>query len=208
MACGLFSLGTSMPKLHPLAWVAPGAQVVGDVELGSGVSVWFNCVLRGDDASIIVGDGTNIQDLTMIHLDTGLPCRIGRNCSVGHGCILHGCTIQDDVLIGMGATVMNRAVIGQGSVVGAGAVVLEGMEVPPLSLVVGSPAKVKKTYSESERRDAQQAHATSYAAKAQRFRLELRHLRGPSSATSALLLAGLAFLTLAAVARARAWHRK
>ncbi|CAE8625748.1 unnamed protein product [Polarella glacialis] len=198
----LFSLeGLRVPSIHASAWVAPGAKVIGDVTLGVSVSVWFNCVLRGDDAAIVIGDGTNIQDLTMIHLDSGAPCIIGRNCSVGHGCILHGCKIEDDVLVGMGSTVLNNVVIGRGSVVGAGAVVLEGTEVPPFSLVVGSPAKVKKTYAEDERIKSQLKHAKGYAAKALRFRRSLRpalqqrslslvaSFRGTAASASAAIIA-------------------
>ncbi|CAE6956856.1 unnamed protein product [Symbiodinium natans] len=167
------SLGSLTPRVSGSAWVAPGAQVVGDVRLGQDVGVWFNCVLRGDDSHIEVGDGTNIQDLTMVHLDEGLPCIIGRKVSVGHACVLHGCTVEDEVLVGMGAIILNKAVIGRGSVVGAGALVLEGMKVPPFSLVVGSPAQVKKTYSETERLQAQHRHAEKYAKKAARFRQEM-----------------------------------
>ncbi|CAE7237862.1 unnamed protein product [Symbiodinium sp. KB8] len=137
----VYALGAALPRLSQGAWVAPGAQVVGDVRLGKDVGVWFNSVLRGDDSHIEVGDGTNIQDLTMVHLDEGLPCTIGRNVTIGHACVLHGCSIEDEVLVGMGAIILNKAVIGRGSVVGAGALVLEGMQVPPFSLVVGSPAK-------------------------------------------------------------------
>ncbi|CAE7764363.1 unnamed protein product [Symbiodinium sp. CCMP2592] len=169
----VYALGSALPRLAEGAWVAPGAQVVGDVRLGKDVGVWFNCVLRGDDSHIEVGDGTNIQDLTMVHLDEGLPCTIGKNVSVGHACVLHGCTVEDDVLVGMGAVILNKAVIGRGSVVGAGALVLEGMQVPPFSLVVGSPAQVKKTYQEADRLHAQRQHASKYANKACRFRRAL-----------------------------------
>ena len=131
----------------------------------------------------------------MVHLDTGLPCRIGRDVSVGHGCILHGCVIEDEVLVGMGATVLNRAVIGRGSVVAAGALVLEGHQVPPFSLVAGAPAQVKKTYPEAERSEAQRRHAASYVAKARRFRSELPRHRGLKLGL-AVLAAGAAALAL------------
>eukprot|EP00913_Durusdinium_trenchii_P000480 g440.t1 len=175
-------LGSWRPRVPRSTWLAPGAQVVGDVRLGEEVGVWFNCVLRGDDSFIEVGDRTNIQDLTMVHLDTGCPCIIGREVTVGHACILHGCTVEDEVLIGMGATILNRAVIGRGSVVGARALVLEGMQVPPFSLVVGSPAKVKKTYKEEDRISAQRQHADSYVRKATHFRSALRSRRTATTA--------------------------
>ena len=128
--------------IDPTAFIAPGAMVLGDVHLGQESSVWHNAVLRGDTDRITIGDQTNIQDLTMIHADEGVPCSVGSRVTVGHRVILHGCTIEDDCLIGMGAIVLNGVRVGRGSVVGAGAVLLEGMDVPPGSLVVGLPAKV------------------------------------------------------------------
>ena len=172
-----------VPEVHPEAWVAPGAVVLGQVKLAARVSIWFNCVLRGDLASIEVGEGSNIQDLTTVHIQGtaerggNAPPRhtkVGRNVTVGHNCIIHGCTIEDDCLIGMNAVVMNAAVIGRGSVVGAGAVVLEEMVVPPFSLVVGSPAKVKKTYPESIIENAIHVAAKSYSERVRYFRETLR----------------------------------
>ncbi|HKK28572.1 MAG TPA: gamma carbonic anhydrase family protein, partial [Gemmatimonadota bacterium] len=124
------------------AFVAPSADVIGDVELGEDASVWYQCVLRGDIAPIRVGERTNIQDLTMVHVDPDTPCLIGSRVGIGHRAIIHACTIEDDCLIGMGAIVLSGATIGRGSLVAAGAVVTEGMEVPPESLVVGLPGKV------------------------------------------------------------------
>eukprot|EP00434_Breviolum_minutum_P009069 symbB.v1.2.007985.t1/scaffold496.1/size195705/9 len=190
-----YSLGKLTPTIPPTAWIAPGARIIGDVRLGHEVGVWFNCVLRGDDSYIQVGDRTNIQDLTMIHLDKGCPCIIGREVSVGHSCILHGCTVEDEVLVGMGATILNRAVIGRGSVVGAGALVLEGMEVPPFSLVVGSPAKVKKQYEEEERIMTQRKHAASYVEKARLFQADLTSGKTSRSVTPvSMILFGLAMV--------------
>jgi carbonic anhydrase/acetyltransferase-like protein (isoleucine patch superfamily) len=128
--------------IDPSAFIAPGAIVLGDVHLGAESSVWYNAVLRGDTDRITIGDRTNIQDLTMIHADPGVPCTVGSRVTVGHRVILHGCTIEDDCLIGMGAIILNRVRVGRGSIIGAGALLLEGMEVPPGSLVVGLPAKV------------------------------------------------------------------
>jgi carbonic anhydrase/acetyltransferase-like protein (isoleucine patch superfamily) len=131
--------------IDPTAFIAPGAIVLGDVQLGKDASVWYNAVIRGDTAPILVGAETNIQDLSMIHTDPGLPCVVGNRVSVGHRVVLHGCTIEDDCLIGMGAVLLNHVRVGRGSVIGAGAILLEGTEVPPGSLVVGLPAKVVRT---------------------------------------------------------------
>lgn len=122
-------------------WVAPNAQVMGKVILESGVGIWFGVVLRGDNDPIFVGEGTNIQENTAIHTDAGYPVTIGKNCTIGHNAIIHGCTIGDNSLIGMGATVLNGAVIGRNCLIGAGALVTEGKVIPDGSLVVGMPAK-------------------------------------------------------------------
>jgi len=129
-------------NLHPTAWVAPSADVMGDVTLGEDASVWYQCVLRGDIGPIVLGPRSNLQDLTMVHVDEGVPCTIGADVGVGHRCILHGCTIEDGCLIGMGAVLLNNVHVGAGSVIGAGAVVTEGTRIPPGSLVLGVPAKV------------------------------------------------------------------
>lgn len=130
------------PRIHETAYLAPGAVVAGDVELASGVSVWFSSVVRSEVAAIRVGADSNLQDGTVVHADADFPTTIGERVTVGHRAVLHGCTVEDDALIGMGAIVLNGARIGRGAVVGAGAVVREGMEVPPMSLAVGVPAKV------------------------------------------------------------------
>lgn len=129
-------------KIDPTAYVAPGAVVMGDVTLGQHSSIWYNSVVRGDSESIVVGASTNIQDLSMVHADAGIPCTIGARVGVGHRAILHGCTIEDDCLIGMGAIIMNRVRIGTGSVVAAGAVIPEGVTIPAGSVVMGVPARV------------------------------------------------------------------
>lgn len=130
------------PVIDPTAWVAPGAMLMGDVTLGPESSVWYTSVLRGDMAPIIIGAQSNLQDGTVVHVDADVPCTVGNRVGVGHRAILHGCTIEDDCLIGMGSIVLNGAVVGRGSVVAAGAVVKEGFLVPPGSLVVGTPARV------------------------------------------------------------------
>ena len=129
-------------NIDPTAWVAPGAIVLGDVTLGERSSVWYGAILRGDNDRIVVGAETNLQDGTIVHVDEGVPCLIGRRVGVGHRALLHGCTVQDECLIGMSSTILNRAVIGTGSVVAAGALVPEGMKVPPGSLVMGVPGRV------------------------------------------------------------------
>jgi carbonic anhydrase/acetyltransferase-like protein (isoleucine patch superfamily) len=137
--------------IHPTAFVAPSADVMGEVRLGALASVWYHCVLRGDIGPITVGDRSNIQDLTIVHVDEGVPCSIGARVGVGHRCILHGCTIEDDCLIGMGSILLNHARVGTGSVIGAGAVVPEGMEIPPGSLVMGVPARIRRPVDEALR---------------------------------------------------------
>lgn len=134
----------SVPEVADDAWVAPGAVLVGRVSLGSRSSVWYGAVLRGDGNSITVGAGSNVQDGTVVHADPGFPAVIGDGVVVGHGAVVHGCTVEDGSLIGMGSRVLNGARIGAGSLVAAGAVVLEGTQVPPGSLVAGVPAKVRR----------------------------------------------------------------
>jgi len=131
-----------MPAIDPSAFVAPTAVVLGDVTLGPRASVWYASVLRGDMAPITIGADTNIQDGTIVHVDEGVPCRIGDRVGVGHRVILHGCTVEDDSLIGMGSILLNHVRIGRGSVVAAGAVVPEGVEVPPGCLVMGVPGRI------------------------------------------------------------------
>jgi carbonic anhydrase/acetyltransferase-like protein (isoleucine patch superfamily) len=133
------------------AWVAPGATLVGEVTVLEHASVWYACVLRGDGDRIRIGAGSNIQDGCVVHADPGFPVTVGKGVSVGHRAILHGCTVEDNVLVGMGAIVLNGAYIGRGSLVAAGAVVLEGTQVPPNSLVAGVPAKVRRDTTEEER---------------------------------------------------------
>ncbi|MDQ3223622.1 MAG: gamma carbonic anhydrase family protein [Gemmatimonadota bacterium] len=129
-------------SIHPTAFIAATAAVMGDVALGEEASVWYNAVLRGDMAPIVVGAQSNIQDGTIVHVDTGVPCTVGRRVGVGHRVILHGCTVEDDCLIAMGSLLLNGVRIGAGSVVAAGSVVPEGMQVPPGSLVMGVPGRI------------------------------------------------------------------
>ena len=137
--------------IHPTAFIAPTAVVLGDVTLGPRASVWYQAVLRGDMAAIIIGEATNLQDGTIVHVDEGKPAVIGARVGVGHRAILHGCTVEDDCLIGMGSVLLNGVRIGTGSVVGAGAVVAEDLQVPPGSLVLGVPGRVVRTVDDALR---------------------------------------------------------
>ncbi|NLF68143.1 MAG: gamma carbonic anhydrase family protein [Candidatus Anammoximicrobium sp.] len=156
--------------LEPTAFVAVGARLIGEVLVGAESSVWFNAVIRGDREKIRIGRQTNVQDLCMLHADPGVPCSLGDRVSLGHAAIVHGATVEDDVLIGMRAVVMNRARIGAGSIVGVGAVVTEDTEIPPGSIVIGVPGKVKRP---AEARDRQRIrHAAEYyVALAREYRL-------------------------------------
>jgi carbonic anhydrase/acetyltransferase-like protein (isoleucine patch superfamily) len=138
------------PEIAGSAWVAPNATLIGRVTLAEGSSVFYGAVLRGDSDAISIGVGSNIQDNVSVHCDSGLPTTVGARVSVGHSAVLHGCTVEDDCLIGMSATVLNGAVIGAGSLVAAGAVVLEGTIIPPRSLVAGVPAKVRRALADDE----------------------------------------------------------
>lgn len=146
----LIPLGDRIPRTDQAAFVAHSADVIGDVELQAGSSVWYTAVLRADMDTIVLGPGSNLQDGVVVHTDAGKPTAIGAGVSVGHRAVLHGCTVQDDCLIGMGSVVLNGAVIGAGSLVAAGAVVSEGAVIPPRSLVAGVPAKVKRELSEQD----------------------------------------------------------
>ncbi len=144
------------PKIGENSWIAPTASVIGDVTMGRDCSIWFGAVIRGDVHSIIIGDRTNIQDLSMVHtthhkgkerkMDDGNPTIIGNDVTIGHKVMLHGCTIEDGCLIGMSATILDGAVIGKESIVGAGALVTKGKKFPPRSLILGSPAKVVREF--------------------------------------------------------------
>jgi carbonic anhydrase/acetyltransferase-like protein (isoleucine patch superfamily) len=139
---GAVAVPARSPVVHPTAFIAPGAVVLGDVTLGARASVWYQAVLRGDMAPITVGEDTNLQDATIVHVDEGKPARIGARVGVGHRVILHACTVEDECLIGMGSVLLNDVRVGTGSVIAAGAVVPEGMQIPPGSLVMGVPARV------------------------------------------------------------------
>ena len=141
----------STPRIHRTAFVHPAAHVIGNVTLGARVSVWLTAVLRGDSDAITIGEDSNVQDGTIIHVDPGVPCSIGARVAIGHRAIVHGATVADDCLIGMGSILLNGVRVGSGSIVGAGAVCREGMEIAPNSLVVGVPAKVIRETTDAER---------------------------------------------------------
>ncbi|MFF8289171.1 gamma carbonic anhydrase family protein [Streptomyces sp. NPDC016309] len=139
------------PDVHPDAFAAPTSVVVGEVTMAAGASVWYHAVLRADCGPIVLGADSNVQDNCTVHVDPGFPVTVGERVSVGHNAVLHGCTVEDDVLVGMGATVLNGAHIGAGSLIAAQALVPQGMRVPPGSLVAGVPAKVKRALTDEER---------------------------------------------------------
>ncbi|MDT0308095.1 gamma carbonic anhydrase family protein [Streptomyces sp. DSM 44917] len=138
------------PRIHPGAWVAPNATVVGDVSLADEASLWYTAVARADAERIEIGGGTNVQDGCVLHADPGFPALIGAGVSIGHRAVVHGCTVEDDVLIGMGSVLLNGSHVGAGSLIAAGTVLLEGFRVPPGSLVAGVPGKVRRPLTEEE----------------------------------------------------------
>ena len=165
----IFKLDGDRPQIDGTAWLAPSATVIGKVRLMARASVWFGAVIRGDNEWITVGEDSNVQDLCMLHTDWGAPLTIGQKCTIGHNAILHGCTIGDNTLVGMGAVVMNHAVIGKNCLIAARALVPEGKTIPDGSLVVGIPGKVLRQLTEEEQKGLV-ASAENYAANAARFR--------------------------------------
>jgi carbonic anhydrase/acetyltransferase-like protein (isoleucine patch superfamily) len=156
-------------QVDPTAFLAPGVVVVGDVTIGAESSVWFGSVIRGDAEAIRIGRRTNVQDLCVLHADEGFPCALGDNVTVGHAAIVHGATIEDDVLIGMRAVVMNGARIGRGSLIAVGALVTEGVVIPPGSLVMGLPGQVVREVNDRDRERIRHA-AEHYVEAAKRYR--------------------------------------
>jgi carbonic anhydrase/acetyltransferase-like protein (isoleucine patch superfamily) len=146
----IFALGDKRPVLPVSAWIAHNAIVIGDVRLGANVSLWWNTVLRGDNDPITIGEGTNIQDGSVLHTDEGVPLTLGRNVTVGHMAMIHGCTVGDNSLIGIGAIILNRAVIGRECLIGAGSLIPEGKTIPDRSLVLGSPGKVVRQLTDDD----------------------------------------------------------
>ena len=171
----LYQLGGHQPHIAPDAWVAPSADLIGEVHLAEQASIWFGAVIRADNTPIHVGARTNVQDGAMLHSDPGAPCTLGDDVTVGHHAILHGCTIGDRTLIGMGATILNRAVIGEDCLVGAGALVTEGKTFPSGHLIVGSPARAIRPLDDAQKAMLK-ASAALYAAKQRDYAQNLRRV--------------------------------
>lgn len=171
----IFELDGHRPQIAEDAFVAHDANLIGKIVVAARASIWFGCTLRGDNELITVGEGSNLQENTVCHTDMGFPLTIGANCTIGHKAMLHGCTIGDGALIGMGATILNGAVIGKGCLIGAGALVTEGKVIPPGSLVMGAPGKVVRDLDEAARQRLI-ASALHYQENAARFRAGLRQV--------------------------------
>jgi carbonic anhydrase/acetyltransferase-like protein (isoleucine patch superfamily) len=171
----IYELDGKRPQLDEGAWVADSAQVIGDVHLGAGASVWFGAVLRGDNEPMRIGKGTNIQEGSVIHSDPGFPVTLGENVTVGHQVMLHGCTIGDGSLVGIKAVVLNGAKIGKNCLVGAGALVTEGKEFADGSMILGAPARAVRELDEAQRANLPRI-ADHYVANAKRFAAGLKKI--------------------------------
>lgn len=172
----IYELDGVAPTVHEDTWIAPDANVIGNVVLEEGASVWFGCTLRGDNERLTIGKGTNIQENCVFHTDMGYPLTLGENVTIGHKAMLHGCTVGDGSLIGMGATILNGAKIGKGCLIGAGALVTEGKEIPDGSMVLGAPGKVVKELDKAAK-NALIASALHYQDNLRRFRSGLKVIR-------------------------------
>jgi len=171
----LYALDDTAPVLEEDTWVAPDANLIGSIVIEQAASVWFGCTLRGDNEEIRVGAGSNVQECTVMHTDIGFPLKIGAGCTIGHKAMLHGCTIGDNSLVGMGATILNGAVIGKNCLIGAGALITEGKVIPDGSLVMGTPGKVVRELDETAI-NGLRASALHYQENMRRFRSGLRPL--------------------------------
>ena len=169
----IYELDGIAPEIAEDAWVAPDANVIGKITLGPRSSVWFGVTLRGDNERITIGEGSNVQELTALHTDMGFPLTVGKNCTIGHKAMLHGCTIGDNTLVGMGAQVMNGAKVGKNCLIGAGALITEGKEIPDGSLVMGAPGKVVRQLDDAAIAKLEKS-ALNYQANATRFRTGLK----------------------------------
>ena len=168
----IYSLGELSPKIDPDSWIAPNATVIGEVEIAKGASIWWSCTLRGDTDLLSVGENSNIQDNSVLHTDPGIPLVVGKNVTVGHRVILHGCTVGDNSLIGMGSTLLNGAVIGKNCLIGANTLIPEGKVIPDRSLVVGLPGRIVRELTDEEVAGLQTS-ADRYVAPWQRYEREL-----------------------------------
>ena len=169
----LYSLGRDTPDIHPDTWVAPDANLIGKVVLEEGASVWFGCTIRADHEEIRVGRGSNVQESCVMHIDAGYPLTIGQGCTIGHKVMLHGCTIGDNSLIGMGATVLNGAKIGKNCLIGAGALITENKVIPDGSLVMGAPGKIVRELDD-QAIAMLQGSALHYQDNMRRFRSDMK----------------------------------
>ncbi len=171
----IYALDGIAPQIDATAWIAPNATIIGRVVVGAGASVWFGVTIRGDNDPITIGAGTNVQEHAVFHTDLGCPLTIGTGCTIGHKAMLHGCTIGDNTLVGMGATILNRAVIGRDCLIGAGALVTEDKVIPDGSLVVGSPGRIIRQL-DAAAIDGLRRSAAHYQYNAARFRAGLQEI--------------------------------
>lgn len=171
----IYELDGQNPVIHDSAWVAPGCHIIGKVVMEADSSVWFGTTIRGDNEAILIGRGTNVQENCVFHTDMGFPMTLGQDVTIGHKAMLHGCTVGDGSLIGMGATVLNGAVIGKGCLIGAGALVTEGKVIPDGSLVMGAPGKVVRELDDAAKQGLI-ASALHYQENARRFKAGLKQI--------------------------------
>ena len=171
----LYELDGRRPTIAEDTWIAPDANIIGDVVIEEGASVWFGCTLRGDNEQIVIGKGSNVQESTVMHTDPGFALIIGENCTIGHKAMLHGCRIADGALIGMGATVLNGARIGRNCLIGAGALITEGKDIPDGSLVMGAPGKIVRELAPGAVKGLEMS-ARHYQDNMRRFRAGLREV--------------------------------
>ena len=169
----VYALGGVTPDLHPDSWVAPDANVIGNVVLEEGASVWFGATLRGDNEEIRIGAGSNVQENCVMHTDPGYALLIGRDCTIGHKVMLHGCSVGDNTLVGMGAIILNGAKIGKNCLIGAGALITEGKVIPDGSLVMGAPGKIVRELDEDAQKGLTRA-ALHYQENQRRYRADLK----------------------------------
>ena len=172
----LYALDGVAPTVDPTAWIAPGTHVIGNTTVAADASVWFGTTIRGDNEPISIGAGSNVQENCVLHTDPGCPLTIGENCTIGHKAMLHGCTIGDNSLVGMGATILNGAVIGKNCLIGAGALITEGKVIPDGSLVMGVPGKVVRALDDAAIQGLT-ASALHYQQNAARFRKGLEPIK-------------------------------
>ena len=171
----IYQLGDAAPAIDPSAYIADSANIIGKVSIGAGASVWFGVTIRGDNEPIVIGENSNVQENCILHTDMGSPLTIGKNVTVGHQAMLHGCTIGDGALIGIQAVILNGAVIGKNCLIGAGALVTEGKDFPDNSLIIGTPAKVVRTLSEEEIANLH-GNSANYVERGQFFKPNLKRI--------------------------------